>query len=269
MSSMMPNTIRAIRMATESSQATSIRGLRYQGFGSASGSKGSTPSGGSNPCGGWGGKFGGGTSPVGGSLTPKSACCVGRLWKSSRGPLDATAPMVLTAPANLLMAVLQSVRRPHSEGVDLVDADEHAVLGLVVGEAGAIDVGDDRPALGGVGLVVDLDGRDGPQIAQHPLHLAAGGDADAVGVLTVLQRGVGEGRLAADGLLVDLAARHSGFGLDEDVAVLIGWQRDGAGRVRGARRRDRSPRGGRGGGRGRRRCGSGRGEGRFACARPG
>ncbi|WP_232002242.1 hypothetical protein [Mycobacterium sp. 1482292.6] len=50
------------------------------------------------------GQTGGGISPVGGcSLTPKSPCCVGWLWKSSRGPLDATALIVLTSPANLLM----------------------------------------------------------------------------------------------------------------------------------------------------------------------
>ncbi len=48
------------------------------------------------------------------------------------------------------------------------------MLGLVVGEPGAVGVGDDRPALRAVGALVELDGRDGAQVAQHPLHLAAG-----------------------------------------------------------------------------------------------
>ena len=42
-----------------------------------------------------------------------------------------------------------------------------------VGEAGAVLGGDDGPALRVVRLVVDGDGRDGAEVAQHPLHLPA------------------------------------------------------------------------------------------------
>src|SRR6516225_6476647 len=114
----------------------------------------------------------------------------------------------------------------HSERVHLVDADEHAVARVVVGEAGAFGGGVYRPALRRVGLVVDGDGRDGAQVTQHPLNVAASADADAVGVLTVLQRGVGERCLAADGFLIDLAARQAGLGLDEDIAVVVGREWD-------------------------------------------
>lgn len=74
-----------------------------------------------------------------------------------------------------------------SECVDLLDADEHAMARAVVREAGAIGGGVDGPALRFIGSVVDADGGDGAQIAQHPLHGAAGGDVDAVGVLTISQ----------------------------------------------------------------------------------
>src|ERR1700739_1795530 len=114
-----------------------------------------------------------------------------------------------------------------AERVDLVDAHKHAVAGVVVGEAGAVGGGAYRPALRRVGLVVDGDGRPGPQVAQHPLHRPASVDADAVGVFTVLQRRVGERRLAAHAVLVDLAARQAGLGFDEHITVLVGRQRDG------------------------------------------
>lgn len=57
-----------------------------------------------------------------------------------------------------------------SECVDLLDADEHAMARAVVREAGAIGGGVDGPALRFIGSVVDADGGDGAQIAQHPLH---------------------------------------------------------------------------------------------------
>lgn len=59
------------------------------------------------------------------------------------------------------------------ERVDLLHADEHAVVGVVVGEPGAGFGGADRPALRAVGLVVDGHRRDGTQVAQHPLHRSA------------------------------------------------------------------------------------------------
>lgn len=100
----------------------------------------------------------------------------------------------------------------------------------VVREAGAIGGGVDGPALRLIGSVVDADGGDGAQIAQHPLHGAAGGDVDAVGVLTISQGGVGERCLAANAVPIDLATRHSGLGFDEDVTVGVRRERNGAGR---------------------------------------
>lgn len=125
---------------------------------------------------------------------------------------------------------------PSSEGVDPVDADEHAMPGAVVLEAGAIGGGGDGPALRVVGLVVDGDGRDRAEIAEDPLHGAGGGDVHAVGMLAVFDRGIGERRLAADAVFVDLAAGLAGFGFDEDVTVLVGRQRNGTGRRSRARR---------------------------------
>src|SRR5271156_2668897 len=123
-----------------------------------------------------------------------------------------------------------------SERVDLFDADEHAVASVVVGKPSALGGGAYRPPLRVVGLVVDGDGRDGSQIAQHPLNGAGSGDADAVGVLAVFQGGVGERCFAPDAVLVDLAARQAGLGFDEYVTALVGLERDGAGRCGRARR---------------------------------
>lgn len=57
-----------------------------------------------------------------------------------------------------------------SECVDLLDAEEHAMAGGVVAEAGAVFGGGYGPALSVVSLVVDGDSGDGAEIAQHPLH---------------------------------------------------------------------------------------------------
>src|SRR6202012_4323538 len=122
------------------------------------------------------------------------------------------------------------------EGVDLLDADEHAVAGVFVGESGAAFAGRDGPAVGVVGLVVDRHRRDVAEVADHPLHVAARGDVDAVGPLAVLHRRIGELRLAADAVVVDLAAGQAGLGRDEDAATVVRRQRDRAGRWVGARR---------------------------------
>ena len=98
---------------------------------------------------------------------------------------------------------------------------------VVVGKPSALGGGVNRPPLRVVGLVVDGDGRDGSQIAQHPLNGAGSGDADAVGVLAVFQGGVGERCFASDAVLVDLTARQAGLGLDEYVTALVGFERDG------------------------------------------
>src|SRR6185503_9679438 len=67
------------------------------------------------------------------------------------------------------------------EGVDLLDTDEHAVAGALVGETGAVAGGVDGPACGAVGAVVDgLDG-DVAEIADDPRDVAVGGQVHAVG----------------------------------------------------------------------------------------
>ena len=153
-----------------------------------------------------------------------------------------------------------------SERVDLLDADEHAVASVVVREPGALSGGVDRPALRVVGLVVDGDGRDCPEVAQDPLHGAVGVDVDAVGVLAILHRGAGERGFTPDAVRVDLAARQTGLRLDENVTVLVGLQRDGAGRPG---RACRCRRWGRGRGRHRRGGLPRRGEGGFGWSRAG
>src|SRR5690625_6929351 len=111
------------------------------------------------------------------------------------------------------------------------------MAGAFIGESGAVDIGFDLPTLSLIGQVIDGDDRDVAQVAQHPLHGAVGTDADAVGVLTVLERSVGELGLAVDPLRRDLTPGAARLGLDEDVTVLVGRQLDGvAGLVRGARR---------------------------------
>src|SRR5262245_20469410 len=91
--------------------------------------------------------------------------------------------------------------------IHLLDADEHAMPAAFVGEAGAVCAGSDRPALRVVGAVVDCHRGKIADVAQHPLHRPALGDAHSVGMFTVLQWGVGELRLAADALGVYSAAR--------------------------------------------------------------
>src|SRR6516162_828964 len=122
-----------------------------------------------------------------------------------------------------------------SEGVDVLDADEHAMPGVLVGEPGAAFVGRDRPAVRIVGEVVDGHGRDVAEVAYYPLHRTARGDVHAVGAFAVLHRGIGELGFATHAVGVDLAARLTGFGFDEHATVLVGRKRDGAGRRIGAR----------------------------------
>jgi hypothetical protein len=142
--------IRPIRMSTNTSQAASRTGLRYQGVGSDSWSNGScaagcSPLGCSNPAwstlgrmvvcalrsiGGGGGAVGG-ASPGGGyPLLPYSACRVGWLWKSSRGPLGATASMVLTPPAYLPTPVARLA-------AGMSQANSESAAGGLVGGCGA------------------------------------------------------------------------------------------------------------------------------------
>lgn len=105
----------------------------------------------------------------------------------------------------------------------------------VVGEGGAVLAGVDGPAERGVGAVVQRDGGDGAEIAEHPADPAVGRQAHAVGRLALDLGGIGEGRLTADLLLVELAAGLAGLGLDEHVAVLRAedlarWRAGGRGR---------------------------------------
>src|ERR1700757_883921 len=76
------------------------------------------------------------------------------------------------------------------EGVDLLDADEHAVAGVLVGEAGTAFAGRDSPAVRIVGAVFDGHGGDVAEVAHDPLHGTARGDVHAVGAFAVLHWGI-------------------------------------------------------------------------------
>src|SRR6202044_3893674 len=106
-------------------------------------------------------------------------------------------------------------------GVDLLDADEHAVARVLVGESSAAFAGRDRPAGRVIRLVIDGPRRRVAEVARPPLRLAARGDVYGVGPFAVLHRGIGELRLAAHAGAVDLASGLARFRLDEYVAALV------------------------------------------------
>src|ERR1700739_2521395 len=93
--------------------------------------------------------------------------------------------------------------RAHSEGVPLLDADEHAVAGVVVAEAGAAFGGRDRPALRCIGAVIDGHRGEFAEFPHNPFHNPARGDVYAVGAFAVLHRGVGDLGFATDAVGVD------------------------------------------------------------------
>src|SRR5882757_6253863 len=92
--------------------------------------------------------------------------------------------------------------------------------GAGVGETRAVLAGHDRPALRGVGAVVEGLDRDVAEVAADPLDLAVRGQPDSVGRKAVDFRRIRERRLAVGFLGVDLAAGLARLRLDEHVTVL-------------------------------------------------
>src|SRR5882757_716547 len=134
-----------------------------------------------------------------------------------------TSRMVVTSKARSRWATLMesflSSCAP-SKDLDATGADEHAMPGAVVGETCAVLAGHDRPALRGVGAVVEGLDRDVAAIAADPLDLAGRGQPNPVGRKAVDFRCIRERGLAVDFRGVDLAAGLARLRLDEHVTVL-------------------------------------------------